>query len=154
MIVLPPDPRNRSQAPRRALRGMALAASWLWGGTLVGAEQHASVAVACAVRLLPRASAGYDLSLERHLQGQVESMEAGVLRLRLKAGLVRVELGPSERLGGPVAGTPVAVIASLRMVDGRQHLVAREVREVSQGGQRWVFRDERGVPVPQGSTQL
>jgi hypothetical protein len=151
MIVMPLDPSTQSQVRPSACRFLAMAAALLLGGTLLRAEPHASVTATCTVRMLPRAAAGYDLSTERDLQGQVEAIEAGVLRLRLKAGWVGVELGPMGQVALPTVGTPVVVVASLQMVDGRQHLVAREVR---QDGKRWTLRDDRGVPVSPGSPQL
>ena len=129
-------------AARMGLIGMALGLPLQ--ATQPGASAF-SVTVPSSVRIRSRAAADYDPSRELVLQGRVEAIEFGVMRLRLPAGLVKVELGAQAVSGLLPLGSQVAVVASLRILEGRQHLVAREL---SWQGQSWTLRDAQGVPVP------
>ena len=122
---------------RRLALGLALA------GFIAGpALAQATASVPCAVRIRPRAVADYDPSTEVVLRGRVMGRENGMLLLRLSAGIVKVN---ADSWGGSVVGAPeVEVLASMRVEEGRQRFLAREIRS-TEG--LVAIRDAQGVPL-------
>jgi hypothetical protein len=79
------------------------------------------------------------------LQGHLVGRENGLLLLRLKAGIVRVDVGPWEEAVLREAGASVFILASKRQEAGHQRFVARQIHLPSGSV---VLRDALGVPRP------
>lgn len=105
---------------------------------------QATASATAMVRIRPRAAADYDLSSEVVLRGQVVAQERDVILLRLSAGTVRVDTGAWGGSDVLQPGTAIEVVAAKRQEDGRQRLIAREIRHA---GGLAVIRDAEGVPL-------
>jgi hypothetical protein len=117
----------------------------LAGGSGVVAKAQSTCSASIAVRIRPLAAADYDLSSEVTLHGVVEGWEGGAIRLRLTAGVLRVDTGTLDTSALLEAGTAIKVLASRHMVDGRQKFLAREIQHA---GGVLTLRDALGVPQP------
>ncbi|WP_257309025.1 hypothetical protein [Geothrix fuzhouensis] len=116
----------------------------LAGGSGVVAVAQSTTSATCAVRIRPREAADYDLSTEVTVRGVVEGWEGRSLRIRLAAGVLRVDTGAWNTSGLFEAGTPLEVLASRSMADGRQRFLAREIRHA---GGVLRLRDASGAPI-------
>ena len=113
--------------------------------TLSGALQaQTRLTVPCTVRIRPITAADYDLGSELTLQGRLVGREGRLLLLEFRTGLVRVDPGPSAEAQALLPGSLVAVVAARLQEDGRQRLLARQLRV---GDRTQVLRDALGVPV-------
>jgi len=116
----------------------------LAGGSGVVVLAQSTRSASIAVRIRPLAAADYDLSSEVTLRGVVEGWEGGAIRLRLAAGFLRVDTGVLDTSGLLEAGAAIEVLASRRVVDGRQQFLAREIQHA---GGVLRLRDASGVPL-------
>lgn len=117
------------------------------GSGVVAMAQSASSAT-CTVRIRPREAADYDLSTEVTLRGVIEGWEGRSIRIRLAAGVLRVDTGAWNTSGLFDAGTSLEILASRSVVEGRQRFLAREIRHA--GGVLRI-RDAFGSPIQAGS---
>ncbi|WP_243286173.1 hypothetical protein [Geothrix terrae] len=117
------------------------------GSEVVVMAQSTSSAT-CTVRIRPREAADYDLSTEVTIHGVVDGWEGRSLRIRLAAGVLWVDTGGWNTSNLFEAGTPLEVLASRSVVEGRQRFLAREIRHA-----RGVLtiRDAFGAPIQAGS---
>jgi len=111
------------------------------------ATSRAGVLAPVSVRIRSPLAADYDPSSEFTLEGTVLEARAGVLRLRLPMGVVRILLGATLAPGAVRPGQLVAVLAARAQDEHSQWFVARELRR-AEGV--LVLRDARGVPVGLG----
>jgi hypothetical protein len=125
---------------RRLVLGLAL-----MGCIAAPGLAQATAGAPCTVRIRPQAAADYDPSTEVLLQGRLVGRENGLLLLRLRAGIVRVDMGAWEEAVLREAGSSLAILASKRLENGRQRFVAREVHLTSGSV---IIRDAQGVPRP------
>jgi hypothetical protein len=116
----------------------------LLGVLALPVQAQATAGVHCAVRIRSRAAADYDHSTEVLLHGLVIGREQGMLLLRIAAGIVRVEVGSWEDAVVKKAPAEVVVLAAKRQEEGRQRLVAREIRFP---GGCVTLRDANGAPL-------
>jgi hypothetical protein len=101
------------------------------------------------VRIRNLATTDYDPATEFLLRGIVTEARAGLLRVRLPVGVVRIHLGTP--LAPPVAvGHRVEILASRQQDEQGQWFTAREVRT---GAGTFVLRDPRGALLPVVSYQ-
>lgn len=121
----------------------------LAGGSGVVALAQSTASASIAIRIRPRAAADYDPATEVSLRGVVEEWEDGTIRLRLRAGLLRVDTGAQDTSGLFEAGAAVEILASRRMVEGRQRFLAREIQHA---GCILRLRDALGVPLAAETT--
>jgi len=103
------------------------------------------VLVPSTVRIRPMAAAEYDPAGELTLRGTVLEARAGILKVRLPMGLVRVQVGAPLTNGVVGVGQVIEVIASRWQDEGGQRFIAREVHTAAG---TFILRDARGVPVP------
>jgi hypothetical protein len=100
--------------------------------------------IPCSVRIRNLAAQDYDPASEFLLRGIVTEARAGLLKVRLPVGVVRIHLGTP--LAPPVAlGHRVEILASRQQDEQGQWFTAREVRT---GSGTFVLRDPRGVRLP------
>lgn len=121
----------------------------LAGGSGVMAMAQSTSRATCSVRIRPREAADYDLSSEVTVRGVVEGWKGASIRLRLAAGLLQVDTGGRDTSGLFEAGATIQVLASRRVVDGRQQFLAREIQHA---GGVLRLRDALGVPLAAGAT--
>ncbi|HJV37894.1 MAG TPA: hypothetical protein VJ528_03565 [Geothrix sp.] len=120
----------------------------LAGGSEAVVMAQSTSSATCTVRIRPREAADYDLSTEVTIQGVVEGWEGRSIRIRLAAGVLRVDTGAWNTSGLFEAGTPLEVLASRSVVEGRQRFLAREIRHA---GGVLMIRDAFGAPIQAGS---
>lgn len=121
----------------------------LAGGSGAVAMAQATRSASASVRIRPTAAADYDLDSEVTLRGVVEGWEGGTIRLRLRAGLLRVDTGARDTSGLFEAGAAVEILASRRTVEGHQRFLAREIQHA---GGILRLRDALGVPLAAETT--
>ncbi len=108
------------------------------------ARAQATANVTCSARIRPQAAADYDLSTEVTLRGQVVGREGAMILLKIAAGTVRIDAGVSAAVAAIPVGSVIEVVAAKRQENGRQRLLAREIRHWSGA---LVLRDRDGVPI-------
>lgn len=121
----------------------------LAGGSASAVRAQSTRSASCTVRIRPLAAADYDLSSEVAFRGVVEGWEGRSIKVRLAAGLLRVNTGERDTSGLFEAGTTIEVLASRRVVDGHQQFLAREIQHA---GRVLRLRDALGVPLPAEAT--
>ena len=76
------------------------------------------------------------------LRGQLVTCEPGQLRMRLRAGVVRVDTGPWPGSLALETGSTIEVVAAKHQEEGCQRFLAREYRHA---GGTAILRDPTGV---------